>query len=120
MTLDKIIKIKITGSNINNYLKRVIKRKINFLKVIPINHKEVDIILKYSEYQIFIEYKSIYEITIIEKLGLLKVKETFLKNKILLIFLILGLFLIYNLSNVIFKVEVIHHDKHIRELVSNE
>ena len=27
MTFDKIIKIKITGSNINNYLKRVIKRK---------------------------------------------------------------------------------------------
>ena len=49
MTLDKTIKIKITGSNINNYLKRVIKRKINFLKVIPINHKEVHIIRNIRE-----------------------------------------------------------------------
>lgn len=120
MTFDKIIKIKITGSNINNYLKRVIKRKINFLKVIPINHKEVHIILKYSEYQKLIEYKSIYEITIIEKLGILKLKELLQKNKILLIFLILSLLLIYNLSNIIFKVEVIHHDKYIRELVTDE
>ena len=120
MTFDKIIRIKITGSNVNNYLKRVIKSKINFIKVIPISRKEVDIILKYSEYEKLTEHRSIYEITIVEKLGILKVKELFLKNRILLIFLILGLFLIYNLSNVIFKVEVIHHDKNIRELVADE
>ena len=59
MTLDKNIKIKITGSNINNYLKRVIKRKINFIKVIPINRKEVHIILKYEEYLKLLEIKSI-------------------------------------------------------------
>ena len=42
------------------------------------------------------------------------------KNRILIIFIILGLMLLYGLSNVIFKVEVIHHDKYIRELVSRE
>ena len=120
MTLDKNIKIKITGSNINNYLKRVIKRKINFIKVIPINRKEVHIILKYEEYLKLLEIKSIYEITIIEKLGLLNLKELLLKNKILIIFLILGLLLIYSLSNIIFKVEIIHHDKNIRKLISEE
>ena len=120
MTLDKNIKIKITGSNINNYLKRVIKRKINFIKVIPINRKEVHIILKYEEYLKLLEIKSIYEITIIEKLGLLNLKEILLKNKILIIFLILGLLLIYSLSNIIFKVEIIHHDKNIRKLISEE
>ena len=120
MTLDKNIKIKITGSNINNYLKRVIKRKINFIKVIPINRKEVHIILKYEEYLKLLEIKSIYEITIIEKLGLLNLKEILLKNKILIIFLILGLLLIYSLSNMIFKVEIIHHDKNIRKLISEE
>ena len=120
MTLDKTIKIKITGSNINNYLKRVIKRKINYIKVIPINRKEVHIILKYEEYLKLLEIKSIYEITIIEKLGLLNLKELLLKNKILIIFLILGLLLIYSLSNIIFKVEIIHHDKNIRKLISEE
>lgn len=120
MRFDKIIRIKVTGSNVNNYLKRVIKRKINFIKVIPINPKEIDIILKYNEYLKLLEYKTIYEITIVEKLGLLKVGEILIKNQILLIFIILGLLLIYSLSNVIFKVEVIHHDKYIRELVTNE
>lgn len=120
MSLDKIIRIKVTGSNVDNYLKRVIKRKINFIKVIPISHKEVDIILKYDEYLKLTEYRSIYEVVIIENLGLLKVKEILNQNKILLLFIILGLFLIYNLSNVIFKVEVIHHDKNIRELVREE
>lgn len=120
MTLDKIIRIKVTGNNVNNYLKRVIKRKINFIKVIPITKKELDIILKYNEYLKLLEYKTIYEITIVENLGILKIKENLNKNKILLIFIILGLLLIYNLSNIIFKVEVIHHDKFIRELVANE
>lgn len=120
MTLDKIIRIKVTGNNVNNYLKRVIKRKINFIKVIPITKKELDIILKYDEYLKLLEYKTIYEITIVENLGLLKLKENLNKNKILLIFITLGLLLIYNLSNIIFKVEVIHHDKFIRELVTNE
>ena len=120
MTFDKIIRIKITGSNVNSYLKRVIKSKINFIKVIPISKKEVDIILRYSEYERLVSCRSIYEITIVEKLGILKFKEIMFKNKFLLLFLILGLFLIYNLSNMVFKVEVIHSDKNIRELVSSE
>lgn len=115
-----IVRIKVSGTNVNNYLKRVIKNKINYLKVIPISKKELDIILKYEEYLKLTSQRSIYKITIVENLGLLKVKSNILKNKYLLIFIILGLLLIYNLSNIIFKVEVIHHDKNIRELVSNE
>ena len=59
MTLDKIIRIKVTGNNVNNYLKRIIKRKINFIKIIPITKKELDIILKYDEYLKLLEYKTI-------------------------------------------------------------
>lgn len=120
MILDKVIRIKIIGSNVNSYLKRVIKNKINFIKVIPISKKEVDIILKVSEYEKLVSNRSIYEVEIVEKLGILKFVEKIFKNKILLLFLIFGLFFIYNLSNVIFSVEVIHHDKNIREIVMNE
>lgn len=120
MGLDKIIRIKITGSNVNSYMKRIIKSKISFIKVIPISKKEVDIILKNSEYEKLISIRSIYEIEIVEKLGILKFGEILFKNKILLLFLMLGLFLIYNLSNVIFSVEVIHHDKNIRDVVMGE
>ena len=43
---DSIIKIKVEGKNINNYIKRIIKRKINIIRLIPISYKEVHLILK--------------------------------------------------------------------------
>ena len=118
--MDSIVKIKISGSNIHNYLKRVMKKKVKIIQVIPISYRETHLILKYSEYQKLLEMKSIYEITILQYLGKLKWYQVLKKNSILLTFMVLGLVLIMFLSNVIFSVEVIHSDKEIRELLINE
>ena len=48
--LDSIIKIKIEGKNIDNYIRRLIKRKINIKKLIPISYKEVHLIITSKEY----------------------------------------------------------------------
>ena len=48
---NNIIKIKIEGKNIDNYIKRIIKKKINIIKLIPISYKEVHLIIKLSEYE---------------------------------------------------------------------
>lgn len=117
---DSIIKVKITGSNIHNYLKRIMKKKIHIIKMIPVSYKEVHVILKYSEYQKLLEYKSVYEITVLQYLGKLKIKEVVKKNSVLLLFMVLGLILILFFSRVIFSVEVIHQDKEIRELLIRE
>lgn len=117
---DSIIKIKITGINIDNYIKRIIKRKINIIKLIPVSHKEVQLILKYKEYQKLLKYNTIYEISILEKYGTLKFKNTMKKNNLLLIFLTLSLFIIFILSNLVFSIDVIHSDKKIRNLISEE
>ena len=65
---ERSVKIRIKGSNINNYLKRVIKKKINIIELIPISYKEAHVILKYSEYKKLLDIKSIYEIEIISNL----------------------------------------------------
>ena len=117
--MDRIIKIKIVG-NINNYMKRVIKKKISIIRLLPISYREVHVILNYSEYKKLIEIKSIYEITVLEMLGSKRTEENFKKNFVLLFFLIFGLFVIIVLSRVVFNMEIIHQDKNIRELVSNE
>ena len=49
--IDSIVKVKIEGKNINSYLKRIIKKRINIIKLIPISYKEVHLLLKYSDYQ---------------------------------------------------------------------
>lgn len=117
---DSIIKIKIEGKNINNYIKRLIKRKINVIRLIPISYKEIHLVIKYTEYKKLIKYKSIYKISIIDTYGKTKIKKTLKKNFILIISLLIGLIIIIALSNVIFSIEVIHEDKEIRSLVKKE
>ena len=121
MNLDKIIKISVKGRNIERYLKRIIKNNINYIKVIVIDDSEINMVLRYNDYLELIKYKTIlYKVEIIDKVGILKLSEKLNNNKILIIFMILGLGLLYGLSNVIFNVKVIHHDKNVRELVYNE
>ena len=54
--------------NIDRFLKRVIKRKIHFIKVIPVSGMEINIILKYVDYLELVKYKSIlYKISVIDE-----------------------------------------------------
>lgn len=118
MNLGKMIKIRVRGRNVNNYVKNMIKRKINFVEVIPVNRKEVKIVLIYDDYLKLIKYKSVlYEIEVIDRLGILRFREIIGNNKILIIFVMLGLGLLWGLSNIIFEVEVVHQDRNIRELI---
>jgi hypothetical protein len=70
------------GSNINSYVKRIVKRKIHIICLIPISKREVHVILKFGEYKKLLELKSIYEITVLENLGSKKFIEQFKKNYI--------------------------------------
>lgn len=117
---DSIIKIKVTGININNYIKRIIKNKINIINITPISHKECHIILKYKEYIKLKKIKTTYKIEIINKYGRLKIKEKFKKNQILIIFIILSILMLYILSNIMFSIKIIHSDSEIRKLVKEE
>ena len=56
------IKIKVTGRNINNFLKRLINNNINIEKVIPISYKEIDLIINYQDLDKVLKLKTIYNI----------------------------------------------------------
>ena len=116
-----IIKVKIEGKNINNYLTKILKKKIQIIKLIPISHKEIHLIMKYKEYEKLKQIKTIlYKTTIITYMGNLKIKKNIHKNLILIIFTSLGLLLLLILSKCIFSIEVIHQDKDIRNLIIKE
>ena len=114
------IKIKITGRNINNFLKRIIRNNINIIKVIPISYKEMDLIIDYKDLDKIEKLKTIYNIKIIRYYGKLRTLKRIKKNIFILSFLLIGLFLVYILSNVIFSIEVIHSNNNIIKLVENE
>lgn len=114
------IKIKVTGRNINNFLKRLINNNINIEKVIPISHKEIDLIINYQDLDKVLKLKTIYNIKIVRYYGKLRIIKRIKKDIFILSSLLISLLLIYILSNVIFKVEVIHSNKNIIKLVTKE
>ena len=118
--MNSIVKIKVVGSNIHNYLKRMMKNKIQMLRVIPVSRKEIHILLKYSEYQKMLQYRSIYEISVLQFYGKLRFREKLRKQFILFLFLTIGVVFIFFLSKVVFAVEVVHSDREIREFLKDE
>lgn len=121
MNLDRVIKIRVSGRNISNYVKRMVKRNIKYIKLDFISDNEIQVVLEYNNYLELIKYKSIlYNIEIVDNVGIFKIREKISKYKVFLVIFIMGIFLLYMLSYMIFKVEVIHENKEIRELVLDE
>lgn len=114
------IKVKITGRKVEYFLKKLMSSKIELLDIKIINHKELIVLIYKKDYEKLLELKSIYEIDVIGYKGMLKIKKIIDINKVLISFIFLGLAILILLSNIIFKVEIIHNDKDLRELLTKE
>ena len=119
-TLGGSIKIKVEGKNINNFIHRLIKNNINIEKVIPISYKEAYLIVDYRELVKIQKIKTIYKVKVIKYYGRLRLLKRTKRDIFLLLSLLVGVLTIYILSNMIFKIEVIHSNKNIIKLVNEE
>lgn len=117
---DNRIRVLVVGNNVQNYLKRVLKRKIHIYRVIPKSRREIELILDYSEYEKLLEYRSVYEIHVLGYMGKKRIKDKFYQNFLLLLFMGFGLMMIILFSHVISQVEIIHQDKELRSFLSSE
>lgn len=118
--LTSTVRVIIEGKNVNNYIKRLVKNKIDIIDLKYIDYSCVEIIIKYSDYLKLKDNRTIYKLKIVEKYGKLKLKYKLIKNYILFLFLFLGFFIIYFLSNVVFDIEIIHTSNEVVELMSRE
>lgn len=115
-----VIKLNIKGKNIERFIRRLINKKIELLNISYPNHNEVNIKVFKKDYSKIKEIKTIYDIYVVDTYGLMKIKRVININKIILIFMILGIGLLVCLSNVIFKIEIVHTNKELRTLISKE
>ena len=83
------IKIRVSGRNINNFIKRIIKNNIKIVKLTPRSHKEVDLIIDYNDLEEIEKYKTIYDIKIVRYYGKLHIIKFLKKNRFILLFLLL-------------------------------
>lgn len=114
------VKISVRGRNVNLFIKRLIKNKINIIKVIPKSYKEVLLIVDYNDIERINKIKTIYSIDIISYYGTLRIFKYIKKNIFIISFLIIGIIMIYILSNIIFSIDIIHSNSNIISLVDSE
>lgn len=118
--IESSVRVKITGKNVNNYLKRLIANKIDLIDLKYNSHNEAVVIIKYSDYLKLKTVRSSYDVKVTNTYGKLRIRNKMKRSYILLSSIILGIALIILLSNIIFSIEVIHTNKSVIELVSNE
>lgn len=118
--IESSVRVKITGKNVNNYLKRLIANKIDLIDLKYNSHNEAVVTIKYSDYLKLKTVRSIYDVKVTNTYGKLRIRNKMKRSYILLSSIILGIALIILLSNIIFSIEVIHTNKSVIELVGNE
>ena len=114
------IRLKITGRHAEKFIHKLIKNKIEILNM---NFKQKDVIYIWiykENYPKLCNLKTIYDIDIIDAAGWIKVKKTIGLNKYFLFSLLLGIMLLFFLTNIIFSIQVVHTNKEIRDFILQE
>lgn len=114
------ISLNIKGKNINRFIKKLNNNKIEILSLKYKSKDEADIIIYKKNYSKLLKIKSIYEITELEIFGLIKIKKNLKLSKHIIIITFISFLIFLMFTNVVFKVEVIHSNKDIRDLLLKE
>ena len=104
------IKIKITGKNIERFIRKIIQLKIEILDIKIKKYNEAIIKIYKKDLDKIEEIKTIYDIEIIETFGFIKIKKIININKYLIISIMIGYILLLILTSTIFKVEIIQDE----------
>ena len=78
------IKVRVEGRNVNNYIKWLIKQKINIINLNVLGYKKLEVMINYKDYKQLKKYSKTYKITIIKKYGNLKLLEIIKNNSFIL------------------------------------
>ena len=112
--------LHIVGKDVIGFIKSMNKIGIDFYYIDFLNYKEVTVKVSSSDFKRLSEIKTTYEINVVKTTGLLNIKNKIKKNMHLIVLSFLGYIIIFVLSSMIFKIEIVHNDKEIREILLNE
>jgi len=118
--MNNYILVKVVGKNVNNYLKWLLKNKINIIHLDIIKHNELNLIVDYKYYKSLKKYSKTYKITILKKYGRLRLFDTIKNNIVIIISLMLSIIFLYLLSNIIFSIDIMYNDKEIVDMINKE
>ena len=112
--------INVKGNNIERFIKRLKNNNIEITSIEYISNKETNIKIYKQDYDKVISIKTIYEIEILNYYGLIKIKNSILNNKYIIIFITICLLLLYILTNMIFNIDIITNDSKMEKVLLEE
>lgn len=115
--MNNLIKIKVSGKNVKNYLKRLNDHQINIYKINYLD-KEIEIFINEKNLEKAYELKTIYELEKLDEFGIKKLFKKIEKNFILIVLLILNVIFINYLANYIYKVEIIENKIELKKYIN--
>lgn len=114
------VNLKISGKNMERFIRRLYTHQIEILKLSYPNDKTVVITIYEKDYEKVMELKTIYEIDVVGTSGIIQVKRKMKIHRLFFLFLIFGFGILYFLSNIIYKIEIVHTNKELRTLLLRE
>ncbi len=112
-------KLQITGYSLRYFLNNLIKNKIQLYYINQTNDRLI-IIVNENDFNKIKKMKTTCKVKVLNRFGIEKIKYLVYKYRYLLLFFLIGLFLILTLSNIIFEIEVVHPKKEIRNMIYDD
>lgn len=115
-----VVLLEIKGKNLERFIHRLASQNIEILDLRYPKVNTVQIKVYSKDLDKIEEIKTIYEISVLDTFGMIKIKKKFNKSRVFFFVLILGICFLYFLSHIIFDIEVVHTDKNLRNLLLKE
>lgn len=112
--------LNVKGKNINTFICKLHSKKIDILKIKYLSRNEINIEIRYSDYQIVDDIKGIYEISIAKYKGIKRIEKIILSTKYFIISLLLGLILLLFLTNTIYEIDIVYSGTKLRNIIKDE
>lgn len=117
--MNKFIIIKVEN-NIKRFLDKSKKYNIELHDIKYINDNEILVKIYENDYKNIKRYNYYSEITLYKRIGIDYIKDKIYELKYFILVFLVCMISMYFISNIIIDIEVIHSNKSIRELVSDE
>lgn len=109
------ILVKISGNNVNRFIKRLKNNNIDLISVSCIEDSLAYIKIYAKDLEKLIDLKTIYELKIVKYYGWSKFKNNIFNNKFMILFILIFTIFLYVISNVIFEVDIYTNDYKMKE-----
>lgn len=114
------VRIKVTGKHPKRFVHKLVSNKIELLNIKYPSDNVVLIWIYKKDYVEVERLKTVYEASVIDAEGLIKIRKHIFINRYLIFSIILGISLLIFLTNLIFSIEVIHTNKEVRDFMIRE